>query len=86
MVMQLATDFWSAARTPVQRKCRRWRRRKEYADLGLNHQPVWLRSAALPFDQQLCVNDVLPYCLEPFQQKLLTPPPNTPPPPHPPKK
>ena len=78
MVMQLATGFWSAVRTPVRRICRR-RRRKEYADLGSNHRPLWLWSAALPFDQQLCVNDVLPYCLEPFQQKLLTPPPQHPP-------
>ena len=39
--------------------------------------------AALPFDQHLCVSDVLPHCLEPSQRKLLTPPQ---PPPQPPSK
>ena len=38
-------------------------------------------SAALPFDRRLCDSDPLPYCLEPSEQKLLTPPH---PPPHPP--
>ena len=37
-----------------------------------------LRTAALPFDQQLCVSVKLPHCLEPSKRKLLTPP--TPPP------
>ena len=36
-------------------------------------------SAALPFDQQLCVGNVRPHCLEPSEQKLLTPP-------HPPQR
>ena len=30
--------------------------------------------AALPFDQQLCVGDVHPHCLEASEQKLLNPP------------
>ena len=36
-------------------------------------------SAALPSDRQLCGSDRLPHCLEPSQQKLLTPPPSPPP-------
>ena len=32
-------------------------------------------SAALPFDRRLCESDKLPHCLEPSEQKLLTPPP-----------
>ena len=41
-------------------------------------------SAALPFYQHLCVSNVCPHCLEPFEQKRLTPP--TPPPTQPPLK
>ena len=44
-----------------------------------------LRPAVLPFDQQLCVNNMLPHCLEPSQQKLLTPPQHPPAHPHPQK-
>ena len=83
MVMQPAIAFWDGGSNPSRLTFTPPPPAK-ICGPGFEPPTKNFKSAVLPFDQQLCVSNQLPHCLEPSERKLLTPPP--PPPTPPPRK
>ena len=83
MVMQPATVFWGGGSNPGRVTFTPPPPPPPPAKIcGPGFEPPTknFNSAVLPFDQQLCVSNQLPHCLEPSERKLLTPPTPQPPP------